>query len=166
MLGLSYFRMRKCRVNPKRSTGQIKHDKFTSPPKVARLLSHLFAMATDHSPHPYALGQPSTSYMNYMDGVNNRHRLQVNGTPSEPTALVNGTGEYCDPVLGESDSEDPDLPVGVAGGNWGKKAMKGSRWVRRGKAVAWGPSKGEWEVGALLCTPWLLRCLVIPPVDF
>ena len=123
-------------------------------------------MATDHSPHPYALGQPSTSYMNYMDGVNNRHRLQVNGTPSEPTALANGTGEYCDPVLGESDSEDPDLPVGVAGGNWGKKAIKGSRWVRRGKAVAWGPSKGEWEVGALLCTPWLLRCLVIPPVDF
>ncbi|KAL5534560.1 hypothetical protein ACEPAG_1023 [Sanghuangporus baumii] len=102
-------------------------------------------MATDHAPHLYNLGQPSTSYMSYMDGVNNRHRLQVNGGPSEQATLVNGTGEYSEPLLGESDSEDPDLPAGVAGGNWGKKALKGSRWVRRGKAVAWGPSKGEWE---------------------
>lgn len=97
-------------------------------------------MASEHSPGLYAVGQPSTSYTIYMDGVNNRHRAQVNGD----AAL--GHAEYFYPANAESDSEDAELPVGVARGNWGNKAMKGSRWVRRGKAVAWGPSKGEWEV--------------------
>ncbi|KAH7883826.1 hypothetical protein F5I97DRAFT_1895935 [Phlebopus sp. FC_14] len=43
------------------------------------------------------------------------------------------------------DSETESLSVGVAGGNWGKKTVKGSRWVRRGKIAAWGPSMDEWE---------------------
>ena len=99
-------------------------------------------MASEHSPGLYTLGQPSTSYMVYMDGVNNRPRAQVNGD------VPSGHAEYLYPAHVESDSEDVELPVGIAGGNWGKKTLKGSRWVRRGKAVAWGPSKVEWEVRA------------------
>ena len=45
-----------------------------------------------------------------------------------------------------TDSDEGELPIGVAGGNWGKKARKGVRWVRRGKAAAWGLSKDEWKV--------------------
>lgn len=80
-----------------------------------------------------------------MDGVNNRPRNMVNGSaPNDALAL--GHTEYFYPPHAEEDDEEVELPVGVAGGNWGKKAMKGARWVRRGKAVAWGPGKGEWEV--------------------
>lgn len=46
---------------------------------------------------------------------------------------------------GDDFDNNIELHVGVAGGNWGKKSMKGARWVRRGKAVAWGPARGEWE---------------------
>lgn len=39
----------------------------------------------------------------------------------------------------------------MKGGNWGKKNVRGARWVRRGKATPWGPSRGEWEVRLSLC---------------
>lgn len=51
---------------------------------------------------------------------------------------------------GDDFEDNIELHVGVAGGNWGKKSMKGARWVRRGKAVAWGPARGEWEVRLLV----------------
>ena len=62
--------------------------------------------------------------------------------------MANGiTTDYYHYPLGAADDVDElDLPVSVAGGNWGKKSKKGARWVRRGKAAAWGPSKDEWEV--------------------
>ncbi|THH09879.1 hypothetical protein EW145_g1701 [Phellinidium pouzarii] len=72
-----------------------------------------------------------------MDGINNRQR-------SFPMPI--GQTEYYYPSFVASDSDESELPAGVARGNWGKKAMKGARWVRRGKAAAWGPNKGEWEV--------------------
>ncbi|KAF9243877.1 hypothetical protein BU15DRAFT_86305 [Melanogaster broomeanus] len=43
------------------------------------------------------------------------------------------------------DPETEALNVSVSGGNWGKKTMKGCRWVRRGKIAAWGPNMDEWE---------------------
>ncbi|KAL4069446.1 hypothetical protein J3A83DRAFT_4163415 [Scleroderma citrinum] len=43
------------------------------------------------------------------------------------------------------DSDTESLNASVAGGNWGKKTMKGSRWVRRGKIASWGPNIDEWE---------------------
>lgn len=43
------------------------------------------------------------------------------------------------------DSDTESLNTSVAGGNWGKKTMKGSRWVRRGKIAPWGPGIDEWE---------------------
>jgi len=43
------------------------------------------------------------------------------------------------------DPETESLNISVSGGNWGKKTMKGCRWVRRGKIAAWGPNMDEWE---------------------
>ncbi|KAF8845326.1 hypothetical protein BDN67DRAFT_961638 [Paxillus ammoniavirescens] len=43
------------------------------------------------------------------------------------------------------DPETEALNVSVSGGNWGKKTLKGCRWVRRGKIAAWGPNMDEWE---------------------
>lgn len=48
-----------------------------------------------------------------------------------------------------TEDEEEDLPVGTRFGNWGKKNMKGSRWVRRGKIASWGPGIEEWEVGCV-----------------
>jgi hypothetical protein len=49
------------------------------------------------------------------------------------------------------DPETEALNVSVSGGNWGKKTLKGCRWVRRGKIAAWGPNMDEWEVRIM---PW------------
>lgn len=52
------------------------------------------------------------------------------------------------------DSDEDLLSVGVQGGNWGKKATKGARWVRRGKMTAWGPGMDDWEAsicGLYIC---------------
>ncbi|KIJ68661.1 hypothetical protein HYDPIDRAFT_45899, partial [Hydnomerulius pinastri MD-312] len=43
------------------------------------------------------------------------------------------------------DPETEPLNVSISGGNWGKKTVKGCRWVRRGKIAAWGPNMDEWE---------------------
>ncbi|KAF9498047.1 hypothetical protein BDN71DRAFT_1487720 [Pleurotus eryngii] len=42
-------------------------------------------------------------------------------------------------------SDDEEVQAGWRQGNWGKKASKGARWVRRGKIVNWGPAMDEWE---------------------
>lgn len=97
------------------------------------------------------LGQPSSSYTAYMEGVNNRQRHLSNGIFNEQP-MTNGTTTDYYPYPGVvDDAEELELPVSVAGGNWGKKSKKGSRWVRRGKAAAWGPSKDEWEVCTCYC---------------
>ncbi|KAH8120572.1 hypothetical protein DFH11DRAFT_1560811 [Phellopilus nigrolimitatus] len=102
-------------------------------------------MASEHSPRIVNMGQPST-YMIYMDGVNSRPRPMANGVPNEePYIMPLGHPEHYYTSQASSDSEEGELPAGVAGGNWGKKATKSARWVRRGKAVAWGPRKVEWE---------------------
>ncbi|KAG8867593.1 hypothetical protein FRB97_003203 [Tulasnella sp. 331] len=44
----------------------------------------------------------------------------------------------------DEDGESELLP-GCSTGNWGKKHVKGARWVRRGKLADWGPSRAEWE---------------------
>jgi hypothetical protein len=46
----------------------------------------------------------------------------------------------------ELEEEENSLPAGLRKGNWGNKLVRGSRWVRRGKIVNWGPGKNEWEV--------------------
>jgi hypothetical protein len=59
---------------------------------------------------------------------------------------LNDQNAWYYPSQGHDDSEDELLDVGTNGGNWGKKTARGSRWVRRGKIVAWGPGMDEWEV--------------------
>ena len=93
-------------------------------------------MALDLSNQQFTPSQPSTSY---MDGINNRHRQHSNA-PEEKRARGSSPPQF------DSDWEDEDVPASVAGGNWGKKNLRGARWVRKGKADAWGPGRGEWEV--------------------
>ena len=45
-----------------------------------------------------------------------------------------------------SDSDDLELAAENPNGNWGRKSVKGAKFVRRGKLAAWSPTKGEWEV--------------------
>jgi hypothetical protein len=63
---------------------------------------------------------------------------------------LNDQNAWYYPSQGHDDSEDEFLDVGTKGGNWGKKTSRGSRWVRRGKIVSWGPGMDEWEVQQLL----------------
>lgn len=58
---------------------------------------------------------------------------------------LNDQNAWYYPSQAHDDSED-ELEVGTKGGNWGKKTVRGSRWVRRGKIAAWGPGMDEWEV--------------------
>lgn len=44
------------------------------------------------------------------------------------------------------ESDDEPLPAGPAHGNWGKKKVRGARWVRKGKIAPWGPGIEEWDV--------------------
>ncbi|KAG9011104.1 hypothetical protein FRB94_009247 [Tulasnella sp. JGI-2019a] len=46
---------------------------------------------------------------------------------------------------GATDDDEAELLPGCSTGNWGKKHVKGARWVRRGKLADWGPSRAEWE---------------------
>ena len=57
------------------------------------------------------------------------------------------------------DPETESLNISVSGGNWGKKTMKGCRWVRRGKIAAWGPNMDEWEVKHFLSSLESLTCV-------
>jgi hypothetical protein len=43
------------------------------------------------------------------------------------------------------ESDEEELNVSSAGGNWGNKATRGARWVRRGKIAAWGPGIDDWK---------------------
>lgn len=71
------------------------------------------------------------------------HALLFSGyTNSQPIDAI----DWYYPAQAASDSDEAELHAGVKGGNWGKKSMKGARWVRRGKKVAWSPDKGDWEV--------------------
>lgn len=47
----------------------------------------------------------------------------------------------------EDDRDEEALQASRSGqGNWGNKLVKGSRWMRKGKIVAWGPTKADWDV--------------------
>ena len=70
---------------------------------------------------------------------------------------LNDQNAWYYPSQGHDDSEDELLDVGTKGGNWGKKTSRGSRWVRRGKIVPWGPGMDEWEVQQLFCSYESLR---------
>ena len=45
-----------------------------------------------------------------------------------------------------NDSDDEEANVSSAAGNWGNKATRGARWVRKGKIAPWGPGIDNWEV--------------------
>ncbi|KAI9462361.1 hypothetical protein BJY52DRAFT_1221991 [Lactarius psammicola] len=45
----------------------------------------------------------------------------------------------------EGTSGDEEEITDVVKGNWGRKAAKGARWLRKGKLAAWGPGMEEWE---------------------
>jgi len=53
---------------------------------------------------------------------------------------------YIQQSFTESDSDSAEQPAAFPEGNWGKKAVKGAQFVRKGKMAAWGPTRGEWEV--------------------
>ncbi|KAI0274845.1 hypothetical protein BC834DRAFT_815284 [Gloeopeniophorella convolvens] len=61
---------------------------------------------------------------------------------SFPTPTKDNNAWYHPSLEGTSDDEGP---VDATKGNWGKKAIRGARWIRKGKMVAWGPGMEEWE---------------------
>lgn len=63
---------------------------------------------------------------------------------SFPTPTKDSNSWYHPSLEGESGDEAE--PIDVAKGNWGRKAVKGARWLRKGKLAAWGPGMEEWEV--------------------
>lgn len=69
-----------------------------------------------------------------------------------PTARPLAPGEDSeddmdDSGLGGSERSEEALQMSRSGqGNWGHKLVKGSRWMRRGKIIAWGPHKADWDV--------------------
>lgn len=54
--------------------------------------------------------------------------------------------DITDDVDGGGRSEEALLASRSGQGNWGNKLVKDSRWMRRGKIVAWGPTKSDWDV--------------------
>jgi len=44
------------------------------------------------------------------------------------------------------DSDDDELQAGTPMGNWGRKHLRSARFVRKGKMVAWGPGREEYDV--------------------
>lgn len=50
---------------------------------------------------------------------------------------------------GDDRSEEALLASRSGQGNWGNKLVKGSRWMRRGKIVAWGPTTSDWDVRSM-----------------
>ncbi|KAJ8514936.1 hypothetical protein ONZ45_g7571 [Pleurotus djamor] len=49
------------------------------------------------------------------------------------------------PSYGHSEIDDTEAQPGWTTGNWGKKATRGARWVRRRKIATWGPTMDDWE---------------------
>lgn len=79
---------------------------------------------------------------------------------SYTTLPSNDRNDWYYPSVTAPDSDEETLQIGVKGGNWGKKTAKGARWIRRGKKVAWGPARDEWEVSArsMKAVQWVLTC--------
>lgn len=91
------------------------------------------------SVRPFARSLPSADVTSYYTPF----------LPSVPYASVSGS--FTSSALGLGDlgrglSEDVEALPGAREGNRGNKLKKGARWVRRGKAVAWGMGVGEREV--------------------
>ncbi|KAG8835352.1 hypothetical protein FRC17_003835 [Serendipita sp. 399] len=49
------------------------------------------------------------------------------------------------PGLGVDDDAE-ELPPGITGGNWGRKHIKGTRFLRRDHISAWGPTRAQYDV--------------------
>lgn len=60
------------------------------------------------------------------------------------------SAEVTDDVADEDRNEESLLASRSGQGNWGHKLVKGSRWMRRGKIVAWGPAKSDWDVRPMI----------------
>ena len=60
------------------------------------------------------------------------------------------SADVTDDVADEDRSEEALLAHRSGQGNWGHKLVKGSRWMRRGKIVAWGPAKSDWDVRPMI----------------
>lgn len=59
--------------------------------------------------------------------------------------------EEIEEIIDDDDRSEEALLASRSGqGNWGNKLVKGSRWMRRGKIVAWGPRKSDWDVSSPL----------------
>ena len=72
------------------------------------------------------------------------HRILIDSLDSFPNPTKDSNSWY-HPSL-EGASGDEEEPSDVVKGNWGRKATKGARWLRKGKLAAWGPGVEEWEV--------------------
>lgn len=48
------------------------------------------------------------------------------------------------------DSDDDELQAGAPTGNWGRKHLRSSRFVRKGKMTAWGPGREEYDVRLII----------------
>jgi len=84
--------------------------------------------------------------LHFYSGTFGNPYLLRSGLMDQPTELpLTDSNNWYYPSHGH-ESDDDVLEPGTRGGNWGKKMIKGSRWVRRGKITPWGPAMDDAEV--------------------
>ncbi|KAJ7597614.1 hypothetical protein C8J56DRAFT_818262 [Mycena floridula] len=90
------------------------------------------------------MSRPSTSQLREMNG-HKRSRDISSEDPSKSTIVpMSDKNSWYYPAYGY-DSDEDETPLHPHRGNWGKKDLRGARWVRRGKITAWGPTMDDWE---------------------
>lgn len=121
-----------------------------------------------HHHHPHTHNEVSKFDDGLLSGpgISNARRKNSRQPPPPDEASFlpsNDRNEWYYPVArhpGAGEESEDELDGAVSGerseealqasrsgqGNWGNKFVKGSRWMRRGKIVAWGPHKPDWDV--------------------
>ncbi|TFK41340.1 hypothetical protein BDQ12DRAFT_679292 [Crucibulum laeve] len=95
--------------------------------------------------YPSHSSRPSTSQLNgHVNGQKRRANQYETPNGDVPILPLGDPNSWYYPSNGY-ESEEEELCVGAREGNWGNKAIKDARWVRRGKIAAWGPGMDEWE---------------------
>ncbi|THH19718.1 hypothetical protein EW146_g1513 [Bondarzewia mesenterica] len=119
-------------------------------------------MASEHPQNLMSMSQPSsrpsTSHQQSMYTTGQKRPAPFFEEASYFAVPSNDNNAWYYPSLSH-DSDEEDASTTATLGNWGRKTMKGARWVRKGKMAAWGPGIEDWEVCyATYCdTLWILK---------
>ncbi|KAG8844112.1 hypothetical protein FRB91_002850 [Serendipita sp. 411] len=93
-------------------------------------------------------GRPSTAPRQESDPAipsRKRQRVEENTEPS-PNVPSNDRQAWYYPGSAVDDDDAGELPPGITGGNWGRKHIKGARFLRRDHISAWGPTRAQYDV--------------------